>query len=250
MTATRVGAVLAALVASVAIPLSVWADPSQPAATGFLLSAGSPQTIVLDHTVSTAELEPGAIIPAHLRDAIVLRGKTLAPAGTQVHLIVTEIRRAGDGVGGEVVFRIEPVHLADDLSLPMRLIHPALSATLALANPDDVALPKAKSQPLIRGADLTLPPGTQLRARTTLTVDATNPQKTVLASPMPYTISTDRPYAAFTPIPLTTYNPAAFTPPPRRRRGRATPSPSPSPSETASESPTPSPTPSPTQTPP
>jgi hypothetical protein len=238
---------LAALIASVAIPLSVRADPSQPAAAGFLLSAGSPVTIVLDHTVSSAELEPGAIIPAHLREAIVLRGRTLAPAGTQMHLIVTEIRRAGNGVGGEVVFRVEPVHLADDVNLPMRLIHPSLSATLVLANPDDIVLPaKAKTLPA-RGADLTLPPGTQLRARTTLTVDATNPNKTVLASPMPYTISTDRPYAAFTPIPLTTYNPN-FTPAPRRR-GRATPSPSPSPSQTATESPTPSPSPTPTQTP-
>jgi hypothetical protein len=245
VTATRVSAVLAALIASVAIPLSVRADPSQPAAAGFLLSAGSPVTIVLDHTVSSAELEPGAIIPAHLREAIVLRGKTLAPAGTQMHLIVTDIRRAGNGVGGEVVFRVEPVHLADDVNLPMRLIHPAMSATLVLANPDDIVLPpKAKTLPA-RGADLTLPPGTQLRARTTLTVDATNPNKTVLASPMPYTISTDRPYAAFTPIPLTTYNPN-FTPAPGRRRR---PSPSPSPSETATASPTPSPSPTPTQTP-
>lgn len=249
MTATRVGAVLAALIASVAIPLSVRADPSQPAAAGFLLSAGSPVTIVLDHTVSSAELEPGAIIPAHLREAIVLRGKTLAPAGTQMHLIVTDIRRAGNGVGGEIVFRVEPVHLADDVNLPMRLIHPAMSATLVLANPDDIVLPlKAKTLPA-RGADIMLPPGTQLRARTTLTVDATNPNKTVLASPMPYTISTDRPYAAFTPIPLTTYNPN-FTPAPRRRgRHTPTPSPSPSPSETATATPTPSPSPTPTQTP-
>jgi len=249
VTATRVGAALAALLASVAIPLSIRADPSQPAAAGFLLSAGSPQTIVLDHTVSSAEMEPGAIVPAHLRDAIVVRGKTLAPAGAPMHLIVTQIRRAGNGVGGEIVFRVEPVHLADDLNLPMRLLHPALNATLVLANPDDIVLPaKAKSSPGL-SADLTLPPGTQLRARTTLTVDATNPNKTVLASPMPYTISTDRPYAAFTPIPLTTYNPN-FTPPPRRRgRATPTPSPSPSPSQTASESPTPSPSPTPTQTP-
>jgi hypothetical protein len=240
---------LAALIASVAIPLSVRADPSQPAAAGFLLFAGSPVTIVLDHRVSSAELEPGAIIPAHLREAIVLRGKTLAPAGTQMHLIVTDIRRAGNGVGGEVVVRVEPVHLADDVNLPMRLMHPAMSATLVLANPEDIMLPpKAKTLPA-HGADLTLPPGTQLRARTTLTVDATNPNKTVLASPMPYTISTDRPYAAFTPIPLTTYNPN-FTPAPRRRgRHTPTPSPSPSPSETATATPTPSPSPTPTQTP-
>jgi hypothetical protein len=247
VTATRVGAVLAALFASVAFPLLVRADPSQPAVAGFLLSAGSILTIVLDHTVSTAELEPGAIIPAHLRDAIVVRGKTLAKAGAPLHLIVTEVRRAGNGVGGEVVLRVEPVHLEDELNLPMRLLHPALSATLVLANPDDITLPaKEKTSPPVRGSDLTLVPGTLLRARTMATVDATDPNKTVLATPLPYTLSTDRPYAAFTPIPLTTYNPSAFTPAPRRRRGRPTPSPSPSPSpsETATATPTPNPTPS------
>ena len=245
MTATRLGAVLAALTASVAIPLLVCANPSQPDATGFLLSAGSFETIVLDHTVSTAELEPGAIIPAHLRDAIVLRGKTLAKAGTPLHLIVTEVRHAGNGVGGEVVLHVEPVHLDDELTLPMRLVHPALSATLVLANPDDIALPaKQKASPPVRGSDLTLSPGTLLRARTTVTLDATDPNRTVLATPLPYTLSTDRPYAAFTPIPLTTYNPAAFTPAPRRRRGQPTPSPSPSPSPSESATPTPNPTPS------
>jgi len=245
VTATRKGAALAALVASVAIPLLVRADPSQPAAAGFLLSAGSPETIVLDRAVSTADLEPGAVIPAHLRDPIALRGKTLAKTGAPLRLVVTEVRRAGNGVGGEVVLRVEPVQLDDDLKLPMRLLHPALSATLVLANPDDVVLPATfKGAPLARGTDLSLPPGTQLRARTTVTIDATNPNKTVLATPLPYTISTDRPFAAFTPIPLTTYNPAAFTPRPRRRRGKATPTPSPSPSPSETSSPTPNPTPS------
>ena len=245
MTATRVGAALAALIASVAIPLLAIADPSQPDATGFLLSAGAIETIVLDHTVSTAELEPGAIIPAHLRDAIVLRGRTLAKAGAPLRLIVTEVRHAGNGVGGEVVLHVEPLHLEGELNLPMRLLHPALSATLVLANPEDIALPaKAKSSPPVRGSDLTLSPGTLLRARTMVTLDATDPNKTVLATPLPYTLSTDRPYAAFTPIPLTTYNPNAFTPAPRRRRGRPTPSPSPSPSPSESASPTPNPTPS------
>lgn len=243
MTATRVGVVLAMLIASVAFPLLVCADPSQPAAAGFLLPAGTSETIVLDHTVSTADLEPGAIIPAHLRDPIVLRGKTLARAGALAQLTVTEVRRAGNGVGGEIVLHIDPVHLESGLNLPMRFVHPALSATLVLANPDDIVLPAtAKSSPPLRGTDLTLLPGTQLRARTTAMLDATDPNKTVLATPLPYTISTDRPYAAFTPIPLTTYNPSAFTPPPRRRRGRARPTPSPTPSPSETASPTPNPT--------
>lgn len=242
MVATRVSAAFAALAAAVAFPLLVHADPSQPAAAGFLLPAGTPEVIVLDHTINTAQIEPGDIVPAHLRQAIVLRGKTLAQAGTQVHLIVTEVRRSGNGVSGEVLLRAEPLRLNDDLSLPVRLMHPALSPLLVLANGDDVTVPAKARSELRQGTELILPAGTLLRARTAATVDATNAEKMVVVTPPPFTISTERPYSAFTPIPLTTYNPKFFTPAPRRgRHGRPTPSPSPSSSESSSPAPTPSP---------
>lgn len=240
MLATRVSAAFAALAASVALPLLVHADPSQAPAAGFLLSLGTPQTLVLDHAIDSAHIEPGDIVPAHLRAAIVVRGKTLAPAGEQVHLLVTEVRRAGNGASGQVVLRVEPLHLAENLTLPVRLPHPALSPLLVLADTDDVVIPARAKSDLHQGGDLFLPAGTQLRARTAATIDATDPEKITVASPPPYTLSTERPYAAFTPIPLTTYNPTAFTPPPRGRRGRHAPSPSPSPSASPSASPAPS----------
>ena len=245
MLVTRVSAAFAALAASVALPLLVHADPSQAPAAGFLLSAGAPEVIVLDHSINSAQIEPGDIVPAHLRQAIVVRGKTLAAAGEPVHLVVTEVRRAGNGVSGEVVLRVEPLHLNDNLALPVRLSHPAMSPLLVLANAEDITLTAKAKGELHRGSDLILPAGTALRAHTAATIDATDLQKIVVVTPPPYTISTDRPYSAFTPIPLVTYNPSAFTPPPRRR---GTPSPSPSPS--ASESVTPAPAPTPSTTPP
>jgi hypothetical protein len=237
---TRVGAACAALAASFAIPLSVRADPPQAAAAGFLLPAGTVLTIVVDQQLDSAVIEPGTIVRAHLRDPIVVRGKTLAPAGAQVQLIVSATRRSSEGVSGEIMLRVEPLQLSDGLNLPMRLVYPVLSPLLIAANTTDITLPQhAKNEQIKRGEDLIVPRGTMLRAKTTVTVDATNPQQDVLVAPPPYTISTEKPYSAFTPIPLATYNPRP-TPPPRNRRGRGrggpTPSPSPSPSVTASPS--------------
>jgi len=213
-----------------------------------LLPAGTVETIVLDQAIDSAQTEPGAIIRAHLRDAIVVRGKTLAPAGSPVQMIVSATRRAGNGVSGEIMLRLESVHLVDDLNLPMRLLHPVLSPLLVAANAEDIALPsKAAAETVKRGANLVLPHGTMMRAKTALTIDATDPHKDVLVPPPPYTISTEKPYSAFTPIPLVTYSPRP-TPPPRPRgrgrgRGRAKPSPSPSPSPSATESTTTTPSP-------
>ena len=247
MKVTRVGAACAALAASFAIPLLVRADPPHTAAAGFLLPAGTTQTIVLDQQIDSAETEPGTLVRAHLRDPIVVRGKTLAPAGAQVQLIVSATRRSSEGVSGQIMLRLEPpLHLSDGLNLPMRLLYPVLSPLLVAANTTDITLPPdAKIEQIKRGADLILPKGTMLRAKTTVTLDATNSQQDMLVAPAPYTISTEKPYAAFTPIPLVTYHPRA-TPPPRNRRGRGTPAPSPSSSPTATPSPSASPTASPT----
>ena len=250
------GAACAVLAASFAIPLLVRADPPQIAAAGLLLPAGTVETIVLDQAIDSAQTEPGALIRAHIRDAIVVRGKTLAPAGTPVQMIVSAMRRAGNGASGAIMLRLEPLHLRDDLNLPMRLVHPVLSPLLVAANAEDIALPsKAAAESVKRGENLVLPHGTMMRAKTALTIDATDPQKDVLVPPPPYTISTEKPYSAFTPIPLVTYSPRP-TPPPRPRgrgrgRGRATPSPSPSPSPstTPAESASPSATPTSSATP-
>jgi hypothetical protein len=158
-----------------------------------------------------------------------------------VHLVVTATRRAGAGVSGELFLRIEPIHLADGLSLPLRLLHPVLSPLLVAANREDIVFP-ANARTLPKdGSDLILPVGTILRATTTATLDATNPDRITLQTPPPYTLSTTEPYAAFTPIPLFTYDPHG-TPVPRKGKrpqtGTITPSPSPVPSVFATATPT------------
>ncbi|MGH7661789.1 MAG: hypothetical protein ACRENA_12850 [Vulcanimicrobiaceae bacterium] len=229
------------MAAAVALPWFVDAAPPQTPAAGVILPAGTIETIVLDESVDSSTSQPGSTIAAHLHGAIVLREKVLARAGAPVQLLVTATRRAGAGASGEIFLRVRPVELAGGIALPVELLHPAMTPVLVAANPQDVTLPHSKEQ-LKSGTDLRLPPGTLLRARTSATLDASNPSQTKLTTPPPYTFSTDQPYAAFTPIPLFTMNPK-YTQPPRRRRGKAAASSSPSPSPSASPSASPSSTP-------
>src|SRR5579875_136632 len=236
-------AVLAAVAA--ALPLLTFAAPPQPTAAGVILPSGTIETIVLDQPIDSATAQPGAAIPAHLRGPIELRGKTLAPSGASLRVVVTETRRAGAGAEGALFLRVESVPLSGAPPLPLRLLHPYLTPPLVAANPKDIVLPNnAKPQPKA-GQDLVLPRGTMLAARTTATLDATQADGVRLMTPAPYTLSTDAPYSAFTPIPLATLDPNRPSAPPGRgrgRRGRPTPSPSPSPSPTESISPSPNPT--------
>lgn len=241
--ARRVGAAFAALAATVVvIPIFVYAAPPQSSAAGVILPAGTVETIVLDAPVETAKTEPGATIAAHLRNAIAVGGRILAPAGSPVRLVVTEIRPAGAGASGQVLLHVDRVSLTGGLNLPLSLLHPSLTPLLVGANREDIVLPPAFKEPLRSGADLSLPPGTMLLAKTAEAIDATQPGEPRLMTPSPFLYSTDEPYSAFTPIPLATINPN-YTPPPRGKRGRrGKPKPSPSPRSSPSASPTPTPT--------
>jgi len=225
--ARRAGAAaLAALAAVAAVPLLVRAAPPQVTAAGVILPAGAAETIVLDRDVDSDNTLPGTTVPAHLRAAIVLRGRIVVPSGKPVRLVVTETRRSADGIGGEIFLRAESLEIAEGLAMPLRLVHPVLSAPLIARNRVDVVLPPHAKQPADNG-NLVLPAGTLLLARTGATLDASHPDQLTVSTPAPYIISTDRPYSAYTPIPLTTLNPNA-TQPPRRRKGRHTPPPAPS----------------------
>ena len=189
-------------------------------------------SLVLDREINSDSTAPGTVIPAHLRTAIALNGKIVVPSGKAVQLVVTETRRSAGTVGGEVFLRAEALEIAEGLALPLRLVHPVLSAPLIARNREDIVLPARVAQPSVQG-NLMLPAGTSLLARTGATLDATHPDQLTVSTPAPYVISTDVPYSAYTPIPLTTLNPNATQPPRRGRRptrGTITPSPSPLPS--------------------
>jgi len=232
-------AACAALAALVAFPLLLDAAPPQTTAAGVILPAGTIETIVLDQAASSATTQPGAVIQAHLLGTIVLHGRVLVDAGTPVRLVVTERRRAGNGASGELFLRVDPLQLEGGIWLPLQLLHPVLSPLLVAHDTQDITLPRAAKMPEPND-DVILPSGTRLRARTAATIDASNPDHTILRTPAPFIYSTDEPYSPFTPIPLATLGPRPSTPPRGRQRGRrGKPTPRPSPTESPTSTPTP-----------
>lgn len=227
-----------AALASIALPLLVRADPPQSTAVGFLLPDGAPLALVLEERLDSATTTPGTHIRTRLRQPLLFHGVTVAPAGAPVWLTITQTRRASADVDGEIFVRVGAIRLADGADLPLALPHYSLSAPLVAANRDDIATPRRMATTVPHGLDLVLPPGTLFRARTAAAVDASDPRKLVVVKPPPYTLSTDMPYSAFTPIPLVTYNPLAI-PPARRRHPTPSPSPTASPTDTASPAPSP-----------
>lgn len=198
---------------------------STPNAT--LLPLDSSLFFVLDDTISS-RLKAGAIVRAHLRDPIVLEGKTVAPAGSPVEIEVSQANPAHMGnEDGSVDIYFKALQLANGQSIPLTTptghIDPHMSVgqynTRATVDTiGDIFIPGHYIYHMLRkGHDVTLGPGTVLRARTGASI-AVSGGAVVIATPQPFVSAGDVPHSAFSPAPI-------YTPP-----GFQLPTPKPSPS--------------------
>lgn len=198
-----------------------------PSASAKILPVDSSVFFVLDGTVSSRG-ERGATVGAHLRDAIVVGGNTLAAAGAPIELSIIDVRRALMGnVDGWVEVELRPLKLADGQMLPLRLPRSHIDRYVSVGQAStqettdtigDIFVPYHMLYHALRkGSDITLKPGTVLRARTGAAISIAG-KAVVLSTPQPFASSIDKPYAAFSPAPI-------FTP-----RGFVAPTPKPSPS--------------------
>jgi hypothetical protein len=235
-----------------------------PTATVFgILPVGSDIYFILDDELSSAKSKPGTVVQAHLKDALVFGGVTLAPAGTPASIDILRTRHKGvQEQMGFVQILFEPLNLPDIGLLPIRAPHEYLTidmtagqvATQASADTvGDIFIPYYPLFQIFRpGHDFVLPKGAIFRAETAATIDARNRAAVVVATPPPIVTNFDPPHADFRPVPLYTAAPTP-SPQPKPTRRPPTPSPeptdSPSPRPTASPTPTPSPAPSPTGSP-
>jgi hypothetical protein len=209
---------------------------STPDAAANVLPIDSSVFFVLDGTVSSRG-EKGTMVRAHLRDAIVLGGKTLAPAGAPLDLSIVDVRRALMGnVDGWVQVDLHALRLADGQTLPLHLprSHIDRFVTVGQASTQettdtigDIFVPYHMLYHALRkGSDVTLRPGTVLRARTSAALKIAG-TAVVISTPQPFNSTNDKPYAAFSPAPV--FTPRGFVPP--------TPKPSPSPTPTSTATP-------------
>ncbi len=151
---------------------------------------------------------------AHLRDPIVLRGVTVAAAGAPVNIVITQSSAAQIGnVDGYVEMYFDALPLASGRTLPLTTpsahVDPHMTAgqqsTRGITDTvGDIFIPGHSIYHVLRkGADVTLRPGTVIRAHTAATVRVANGTLAV-TTPAPFTSSLDTPHPDFVPAPFST----------------------------------------------
>ena len=253
--------------ASAALALSPPAPPNAPplkpglavptATPGALLPVGSLLAVVLDDRISSRDTPPNTTIRYHLKDALVVGGVTVAPAGSRGTLTVIQGHKAvAPDQDGNVQIALSPFATLVG-PLPVRPIHEYLTINHTagqLTTRDetdtatDIIVPYAVLyQVFRRGHDLVLPVGSELRLLTAASISAIDPKNVVIATPPPFILSTDPIHADFTPIPLATV-PPPFHRSPSPRPGATSAAPAtalPSTAATTAGSPVPTQTPAP-----
>lgn len=196
-----------------------------------VLPLNSSLFFILDDTIGS-RTKAGTIAHAHLRDPIVLGGITVARAGAQVNIDVTQSQAAqAGGMDGTVEIYFESLPIAGNRDLPLTTptarIDPRMSAgqesTRSITDTvGDIFIPGHLLYHMFRkGSDVTLRPGTVIRARTAATV-AVSRGAVAVTTPAPFVTSLDTPDPVFSVAPV--YTPPGYHPP--------TPKPSPSVSPT------------------
>lgn len=190
---------------------------------------------VLDDAISS-RLKAGTVVRAHLKNAIVLAGKTIAPAGTPVEIEVYQVMPAHMGnEDGSVDIYFKPLLLPGGKSIPLVTptshIDPHVSVgkyntQAAVDTVGDIFIPGHYIYHMLRkGRDVTLGPGTLLRARTGASLVVSRSGALAIATPQPFVTVRGTPHPEFSPEPL-------ITPP-----GFQMPTPKPSPSVTPTTTP-------------
>lgn len=207
------------------------ANPEPTSTDKTILPLSSSIFFVLDGEISSRG-RAGALVPAHLRDPIVVNGVTAAAAGTPLQIRIVHAQGSQMGnVDGSVDVYFESLKLANGATLPLITptahIDPHFTAGQATTQGitdtvGDIFIPYHFLYHMLRnGKDVDLRPGTVLRARTAAELRAAGGLVAVV-NPPPLAKPGDTPHPAFKIAPVET--PPGFTPP--------TPKPSPSPKPT------------------
>jgi hypothetical protein len=248
------------------------ATPSPPPN---LLPFDSNLLFVLDDPISSKASKAGQIVRAHLKDPIVLLGRTIAPAGAPATIRIVDTSSADilDTYGFVDIF-FEPLHLPDGRLLPLRAPVARLAPHVTSGHQSTVAAEDTVGDIMVpyyslwqifrKGKNFVIGAGSILAAQTQATITELPSGTAAIVTPAPLAESTYVPKATFPVEPeATPFGPGAMTGHHSKPLPKTTPSATPStttplpsttalPSATASPAiavPSNSPSPSPTKTP-
>ncbi|MBV8345723.1 MAG: hypothetical protein JO190_12140 [Candidatus Eremiobacteraeota bacterium] len=214
------------------------ATPS-PQPTGNVLPFDSTVLFVLDDAIASNAARAGQLIRAHLKSALVVGGRTVAPAGAPEQIRIVDASPADiTDIYGFVDIYYEPLALPDGRTLPLRAPVARLAPNVSAGHEStveaedtvgDIVVPYYSLWQIFRkGKNFVLKAGSELPARTDATISA-QPNGTIgIVTPPPLPPGSYAPTSSFPVIPMAT--PIGGTPQPSRL---PTPAPKPSPTPTA-----------------
>lgn len=185
------------------------------------------------------------MVKAHLKNAIVVAGRTIAAAGSPVEIRVVDSSAADIAdTYGFVDIYFEPLKLADGRELPLRTPVGRLSPNVSSGHESTVAAEDTAGDIFVpyyplwqifrKGKNFVLGSGSVLPAKTEATVTARSNGAIGIVTPEPLNESTEAPNATFPVVPMAT----PFGPEGRPQHSRAAPTPTPAPTPAPSASPT------------
>jgi hypothetical protein len=191
---------------------------------------------VLDDSISSKSSKTGQIVHAHLRSAIVVGGRTVAPAGTpaQIRIVDSSASDIMDTYGFVDIF-FEPLRLSDGRTIPLRTPIARLTPTTSAGHEStvgaedtvgDIFVPYYSLWQIVRhGKNFVLGAGSVLPANTEAMLTAQPNGSIAIVTPPPILQSTEAPNSAFPVQPLAT--PLETAPPHPKSTARPTPTPTP-----------------------
>ena len=211
------------------------ATPS-PQPTGNVLPFDSTVLFVLDDPISSKGAKTGQMVAAHLKNALVVGGRTVAPAGAPEQIRIVDVSPADIAdTYGFVDIYYEPLALPDGRMLPLRApvarLEPRVSngheSTVEAEDAvGDIFVPYYSLWQIFRkGKNFVLKAGSELPARTEATISAQPNGTIAIVTPAPLAPGSYVPNSSFPVIPMAT--PIGGTP-----RPKTLPTPSPKPSST------------------
>ncbi len=209
-----------------------------PQPTGNVLPFDSTLAFVLDDPISSKGAKAGQIVRAHLKSALIVGGRSVAPAGTpeQIRIVDASPADIADTYGFVDIY-FEPLALPDGRTLPLRApiarLEPRVSSghesTVGAEDTvGDIFVPYYPLWQIVRkGKNFVLQSGSELPARTEATISAQPNGTTAIVTPPPLAPANETPTSAFPVLPMAT--PIGGTPEPKHLPA-ASPKPSPTPS--------------------
>jgi hypothetical protein len=215
--------------------------PSPTPTPSGIIPYGSMLAFTLDDPISSNGSHSGQMIRAHLKEALVLDGRSIAPEGTPVQIrIINAVAASNPDIYGYVDIYFEPLQLPNGQMVPLEPPTSHLTVNVSAGHESTVGVEDTIGDIFIpghilyhvfrKGRNLVMQPGAEIHARTQATIALTRKGAVAVTTPAPVVVEDQSPVSTFRAVPFATPRPTDEPLP----HGRTTlpPKPTPSPSLT------------------